>query len=275
LEKLPRQNPAFVVKVLSQFIEGEVQKYNFQGGVIALSGGLDSSVVAMLSHQALQGQIKLMYMPYENSRESYNDALSVAKLLGIPLEVFDLKKVADPFFIDRKPETRIRKGNILARLRMTALFDLSSQEQALVIGTSNKTEILVGYSTWFGDSAAGILPIGDLYKTQVRQIASFLSVPEGIIDKPPSAELWEGQTDEDEIGLTYDTLDQILFKLVDQRFTIAEVIAMGYSAEEVKKVDNLIRKSLYKQKTPLICKVSDRTVGIDYRYLKETSTIRD
>ena len=275
MEKLPRQNPAFVVKVLSQFIEGEVQKYNFQGGVIALSGGLDSSVVAILSHQALQGQIRLIYMPYENSRESYNDALSVAKLLKIPLEVFDLKKVADPFFIDRKPETRIRKGNILARLRMTALFDLSSQEKALVIGTSNKTEILVGYSTWFGDSAAGILPIGDLYKTQVRQIASFLSVPEGIIGKPPSAELWEGQTDEDEIGLTYDIMDQILFKLVDQRFTIAEVIAMGYSAEEVKKVDNLTRKSLYKQKTPLICKVSDRTIGIDYRYLKETSTIRD
>jgi NAD+ synthase len=275
LENFPRQDPGFVIEVLSRFIQGEVSKYNFQGGVVALSGGLDSSVVAMLTHKALEGRIKLLYMPYENPPQAYDDALSVAKLLNIPLEVFDLKNVADLFFSQRNPLTPLRKGNILARLRMTALFDTSSRDHSLVVGTSNKTDILVGYSTWFGDSAAGIMPLGDLYKTQIRSIAPILSVPERIIQKPPSAELWDGQTDEGELGIDYHQLDQILFLLVDQRFTKSEIVTMGYSPEEVKKVISLTKRALYKQRIPVICKLSDRTVGIDYRYIKETSLIED
>jgi NAD+ synthase len=275
MENLPKQDPGFVIEVLSRFILGEVTKYHFQGGVVALSGGLDSSVVAILSYKALQGRIKLLYMPFENPEESYNDALSVAKLLDIPLEVFDLKKIADPFFAQRNPETTLRKGNILARLRMTALFDTSSRDHSLVIGTSNKTEILVGYSTWFGDSAAGIMPIGDLYKTQIRWIAPHISVPERIIQKAPSAELWDGQTDEGELGINYERLDQILFLLVDQRYIKLEIVEMGYPEEEVKKVIAYLKRSFYKQRMPIICKLSDRTVGIDYRYLKEASLIED
>ena len=267
------QDNGFLVEVLSQFISSEVSKYKFQGGVIALSGGLDSAVVAMLAHKALQGCIKLLYMPYENPPEAYDDALSVANLLACPLEVFDLKKVAEPFFMGSSSLTPLRKGNILARLRMTALFDVSSREKALVIGTSNKTEILVGYSTWFGDSAAGIMPIGDLYKTQVRNIARLLSVPDRIVQKPPSAELWTNQTDEAELGIPYDRLDSILFELVDQRLQPDEIIKLGFLKEEVAKVGHLTKRAYYKQRTPLICKVSDRTVGIDYRFIKEASLL--
>jgi len=273
LEKIAKQDTNFVIEVITRFIKEEVSKYNFQGGVIALSGGLDSAVVSILSHKALDGKIKLIYMPYENPRESLNDALSIAKLLELPLEIIDLKETATFLFSKVNPSNKLRKGNILARLRMTVLFDISSRDSSLVIGTSNKSEILVGYSTWFGDSAAGILPIGDLYKTQIRDIAQELSVPDNIIQKPPSAELWDGQTDEAEIGLSYEILDQILFKWVDQRYSILEIIKNGYPEEQVKKVISLTRKALYKQKTPLICKLSDRTVGIDYRYSKEASTI--
>jgi NAD+ synthase len=275
LENLPKQDPCFLVEVLSKFIQGEVLKYNFQGGVVALSGGLDSTIVAILSSKALQGKIKLIYMPFDNPKEAFEDSSSVAKLLDVPLEIIDLKKIAEPFFEETKAITPLRRGNILARLRMTALFDASSRDHSLVIGTSNKTEILVGYSTWFGDSAAGIMPIGDLYKTQIRDLAKFLSVPDSIIKKPPSAELWDGQTDEGELGLSYDLLDQILFLLVDQRFTTSEVIDMGYQEDLVRKVVVLMKKAFYKQKMPLICKISDRTVGIDYRYLKESSLIKE
>ena len=271
MDEIFKQDVSFILEVLSKFIAGEVLKYHFQGGVVALSGGLDSSVVAILSYKALQGKIKLLYMPHENPEGSLQDALSVAKLLSIPLEIFDLKQIANNFFSQRNPLSPLRKGNILARLRMTALFDTSSRDQSLVIGCSNKTEILVGYSTWFGDTAAGILPIGDLYKTQVRNLAIHLSVPNNIIQKPPSAELWNGQTDEGELGISYSEMDQILYRFVDQRMNIQEIIKIGFDENNVRKVIALTKKALYKQKMPLICKVSDRTVGLDYRYLKETS----
>lgn len=267
------QDNGFLVEVVSQFISSEVSKYHFNGAVIALSGGLDSALVSILSHKALHGSIKLVYMPFENPKESYEDALSVANLLAVSLEVVDLTNTAETIIKACSPDTPLRIGNILARLRMTVLFDISSREKALVIGTSNKTEILVGYSTWYGDSAAGIMPIGDLYKTQVRNIAKLISVPEKIIQKPPSAELWIDQTDETELGIPYDRLDQILYHLVDQRLLVEEIIAMGFSQDEVDKVVKLTRRAYYKQKTPIICKVSDRTVGIDYRFIKEASLV--
>ena len=214
-------------------------------------------------------------MPFENPPQAEADALSVANLLGLPLERFDLKPIADPFFRIRNPLTPLRKGNILSRLRMTALFDLSARDKSLVIGTSNKSEILVGYSTWYGDSAAGIMPLGDLYKTQIRLLSPALCVPESIEKKAPSAELWEGQSDEEEIGLSYEKLDQILFLYIDQRHTVNEIVKIGFSEQEVKKVIRLTKKALYKQKTAIICKVSDRTVGIDYRYIKEASMIEE
>ena len=265
-----KQDPEFTIKVISEFISSEVEKYNFNGGIIALSGGLDSSFVSILSYQALNGNIKLLFMPYGKNEIAERDSSSIASILNIPIEVVNIKKIADQIFEERKVESNIRKGNILARLRMNLLFDASTRDNALVIGTSNKSELLIGYSTWYGDSAAGILPIGDLYKTQIRYLSRYMNVPEDIINKAPSAELWDNQTDESEIGISYDELDKILYLYVDKRYNEFEIINMGFDAKIVKKVITKTKKALFKLKTPPICKVSDRTIGIDYRYNKES-----
>ena len=264
-----KQDTQFVTRIVTNFIKEEVHKYNFNGGVVALSGGLDSSLVSILSYQALDGRIRLLFMPYGENESTSKDASKIASILNLPLETYNLKEVADKIFLERKIGEKVRRGNILARLRMSLLFDVSSREKALVIGTSNKSELLIGYSTWFGDSAAGILPIGDLYKTQVRDLAKFVNIPEEIIAKPPSAELWEGQTDEDEIGIKYEDLDRILYLYIDRRFSEEEIIKTGFEQELVRKVILKTRKALFKLKTPIICKLSDRTIGIDYRYIKE------
>ncbi len=264
-----KQDTQFVLRVITKFIQEEVNKYGFNGGVIALSGGLDSSVVSMLSYQALDGKIRLLFMPYGENSIASKDASSIASLLNLSLETYNLKENADKIFLERKIDDKLRKGNILARLRMSILFDVSAREKALVIGASNKSELLIGYSTWFGDSAAGIQPIGDLYKTQVRELAKLVGVPDEIIKKPPSAELWEGQSDEKEIGISYNDLDKILYLYVDKRFNEEEIIKMGFEAKLVRKVILRTKKALYKLRTPVICKLSDRTIGIDYRYSKE------
>ena len=265
-----KQDPEFTIKVISEFIAGEVEKYNFNGGIIALSGGLDSSFVSIISHQALNGNIKLLFIPYGENTEAVRDTSNIASILNTPLEVINIKKIADIIFEERNIDSNTRKGNILARLRMNLLFDTSFRDNALVIGTSNKSELLIGYSTWYGDSAAGIMPIGDLYKTQIRNLSKYLNIPENIINKPPSAELWENQTDEGEIGISYEELDKILYLYVDKRYNENEIIKIGFDEALVKKVINKTKKALFKLKTPPICKVSDRTIGVDYRYNKET-----
>lgn len=264
-----KQDTQFVLKVITNFIKEEVYKYDFSGGVVALSGGLDSSLVSILSYQALQGRVRLLFMPYGENESASKDASKIASILNLPLETYNLKEIADKIFLERKIEEKIRRGNILSRLRMNLLFDVSAREKALVIGTSNKSELLIGYSTWFGDSAAGIQPIGDLYKTQVRDLAKFIGVPKEIIEKVPSAGLWDGQTDEGEIGIGYEELDKILYLYIDKRFNEEEIIKMGFERETVEKVIQKTRKALFKLKTPIICKLSDRTIGIDYRYIKE------
>lgn len=265
-----KQDSSFVLKVIINFIKKEVDKYEFNGGVVALSGGLDSSLVSIISYEALDGKLKILYMPYQENYTTSQDVSKIASILNIPLETYNLKEIADKIFFDRKVNTNLRKGNILSRLRMNILFDLSAREKALVIGTSNKSELLIGYSTWYGDSAAGILPIGDLYKTQVRDLSKFVGVPSQIISKTPSAELWEGQTDEEEIGITYEELDKILYLYVDMRYTEEEIVNAGFELEKVRRIIEKTKRALFKLKTPIICKLSSRTIGVDYRYMKET-----
>ncbi|MGC9090059.1 MAG: NAD(+) synthase, partial [Caldisericia bacterium] len=162
----------------------------------------------------------------------------------------------------------LRKGNFMARMRMAIVFDKAKKYDGFVIGCSNKSELLVGYSTWYGDMAASVLPIGDLYKTQVRMLAKYLGVPEFILNKIPSAELWQGQTDEGELGISYDELDKILFLIVDKRLSVKEVIKKGFSEEKVKRVKKMIINSHFKRRFPPIPKLSDRTVGIDFLYFR-------
>jgi NAD+ synthase len=166
----------------------------------------------------------------------------------------------------------MRMGNIMARERMIVLFDQSEVFKGLVVGTSNKTEILLGYSTIYGDSASAINPIGDLYKTQVRQLSRALNIPAPIIDKPPSADLWEGQTDENELGFTYEEVDKLLYLLVDQRYSPQEIIEAGFDEKFVNAVTTRIRRNQFKRMLPPIAKISNRTIGYDFLYLRDWGT---
>ena len=239
--------------------------------VIGLSGGIDSSVSAYLAAEALGAEnVLALRMPYAtSSAESLSDAEAVIEDLGLPHLVVPISEMADPL-IERFPDmSRLRKGNIMARLRMIALYDQSMAWGGLVMGTSNKTEFLLGYSTIYGDSGVALHPIADLYKYQVRQMARHLGVPAAIISKPPSADLWVGQTDEDELGFTYDEADQVLFLLVDERYTVDEVAEEGFDRDFVVQIWERVKANHYKRTMPNIAKLSKRSIGHDFLYLRD------
>ncbi len=209
-------------------------------------------------------------MPYRLSNpQSEADAREVAKACGIAFERVEITPQVDAYF-DRYPDaTNLRRGNKMARERMTILYDQSAVVSALVVGTSNKTELLLGYGTLFGDMASAVNPMGDLFKTQVRQISRHVGVPAGVIEKPPSADLWVGQTDEEELGLTYGEVDSVLHYLIDHRYDRAEIIEKGFDAEVVDGILRLIQRSQYKRRLPLIAKISQRTIDRDFRYARD------
>jgi NAD+ synthase len=180
--------------------------------------------------------------------------------------------MADGLIRQYKKMENVRLGNVLARMRMIVLYDQSAVFNGLVVGTSNKTEILLGYSTLYGDSACAMNPLGDLYKTQLRQLAKALGVPQVIIDKPPTADLWAGQTDEGELGFTYAEVDRLLYLLVDERYTPAECVQAGFAQKFVEAVVARIRRYQYKRIMPPVAKLSQRTVGYDFLYLRDWGT---
>jgi NAD+ synthase len=163
----------------------------------------------------------------------------------------------------------MRRGNAMARARMIILYDLSEEWRGLVIGTSNKTEMLLGYSTLFGDSAHAVNPLGDLYKHQVFQLAEYLELPSEVIEKPPSADLFEGQTDEEELGFSYADADKLLYPMVDERYTEAQLIEAGFDREFVRLIAKRIVRNQYKRMPPVIAKLSHRTINMDFRYLRD------
>ena len=217
-------------QILTNFIRSEVTRVGFQRVVINLSGGLDSALSCALAAEAMgPDNVIALRLPY---RSSSQDSLEHAQLMidqfKVQSQTIDITGMVDPL-IERDPEmSKTRKGNIMARARMIVLYDQSEAFKALPIGTSNKTEILLGYSTMWGDMASAINPIGDLYKTQVRQLSRALNIPSAIIDKPPSADLWAGQTDESELGFTYEQVDKLLYLLVDHRFNARECVEEGF-----------------------------------------------
>ncbi len=260
-----------VRSLLVNFIREELSKSGFQKGVLGLSGGLDSAVVASLAAEALgPGNLLCLCMPYRTSHpSSLEDARAVVEGLAVRSETIDITPMADPA-IGTDPEmSALRKGNIMARLRMILLYDRSARDNSLVLGTGNKTEILLGYSTLFGDSACALNPIGDLYKTQVRELAEYLGIPRRIIDKPPSADLWAGQTDEGELGFSYAAVDELLYFLVDERMTREELLAQGFEERFIARVQEMIRKSQYKRMPPIVAKIGYRTTNIDFRYARD------
>ncbi len=261
-------NTAFVEKVLVRFIKEEVSKSNFRRAVLGVSGGLDSATCAALAARALGPQSVLaLIMPYGKTFEKEaQDAENLAAELGISSLTIDISPQVDAYFKAFPTAKRVLRGNKMARERMSILYDFSAREKALVLGTSNKTELLIGYGTIHGDMACGINPLGDLYKTQIRQLAEHLGIPRIILKKTPTAGLWTGQTDEGDIGLSYAEIDEILFELVERRRSEKEVIEEGFPPAAVRKTAALIRSSEFKRKLPPIAKLSPRSVGHDFLY---------
>jgi NAD+ synthase len=261
-----------VRKVLTGFIDNEVRKAGFHRVVVGLSGGVDSSLSAYLAVEALGPEnVWGILMPYRTSSpESAAHADLVVQALGINRLTVEITAMVDAYFGMFSDADQVRRGNKMARERMTVLFDHSARLGALVLGTSNKTELLLGYGTLHGDMASAINPLGDLYKTQVRQLSRHLGVPAPIIEKQPSADLWEGQTDEAELGFTYEEVDKVLCWLVDQRYEVAELIAERLFDEKfVRAVARRIQVSQYKRRLPVIAKISSRTIDRDFRYARD------
>jgi NAD+ synthase len=264
-------NTAIARRMLTGFIADAICKARMTRVVIGLSGGIDSALSAYLSAEALGAHnVLAVRMPYRTSaQDSLDDAERVIEALGVQALTVEITPMADALFAQFPDMTPNRRGNIMARLRMTILYDQSAAFGGLVMGTSNKTEMLLGYSTVYGDSGVALQPIGDLYKTQVRQLAAALGVPQSVQTKPPSADLWEGQTDEGELGFSYAEVDKLLYLLVDERYTVAEAVEEGFDRAFVEQVWQRVKVNHYKRTMPNIAKLSRRTIGHDFLYLRD------
>jgi NAD+ synthase len=261
-------------QILTGFIKLEVTRVGYSRAVIGLSGGVDSALSFVLAVQALGVEnVLAVRMPYKtSSADSLEHAQVLIDQFKVQSETIEITKMVEPL-IERDPQiTKQRKGNIMARSRMIVLYDQSEAFKGLVVGTSNKTEILLGYSTLWGDMASALNPIGDLYKTHVRQLSRALGIPSVIVDKDPSADLWVGQTDESELGFTYEEVDRLLYLLVDQRYSQQECVEEGFDVNFVSSVITRIRRNQFKRMMPPIAKLSNRTIGYDFLYLRDWGT---
>jgi NAD+ synthase len=264
LDRLSLHAP-LAVAVLTSFIRDAVETSGTSGVVIGLSGGIDSSLAAALAARALGPErVHGFLLPYRTSSpESVSDARRVAEHLGVPHRLIEISPMVDAYFALEPDADAGRRGNKMARERMTILFDQAKKLGALVLGTSNKTEILLGYSTVFGDNASSLNPLGDLYKHQVWQLSRHLGLPEQVVAKRPSADLWPGQTDEDDLGFDYATADEVLWLLFDEGLTPDEVVERGYEERVVQRIVRLERQFRFKRRLMLIARLSGSAVNLD------------
>ena len=249
-------NPRRVKKKLTDFIRNNVYNKGFERAVLGLSGGLDSTTAAYLVCEALgPDNILGLIMPYRTtSRTDIVDAKDISRKLGIKIKYINITDMVEPYFKKVNLKDKIRCGNKMARERMSILYDQSKGFNGLVIGTSNRTETLLGYGTIYGDIACAINPLGGLYKTEVIQLAKFLKVPNPIINKIPSAGLWKGQTDEGELGLKYKDVDRLLYYFIDKKYTIGQLIRRGFSKDFIYKTIDKIKKNRFKCQLPKIAR---------------------
>lgn len=262
---------ALVERLLVQFLREEIHSAGFTRAVLGVSGGIDSAVVAALAARALGAENVLgVLLPYrESTPQSEVDGRVLGESIGIRLEKVDISAMADGYLSHEPKIDRLRRGNVLARCRMIVLYDRAAAECALVLGTSNKTELLLGYTTQFGDSASALNPIGDLYKNQIYQLARHLKVPDALVTKAPSADLFAGQTDESELGFTYEEVDRLLYLMVDERYSEEDLVHAGFDLAFIKKIVSRIASTQFKRVPPIIAKLSQRTVNQDFRYLRD------
>jgi len=265
-----RIDEALVRRMLVAFLREETKKSGHGRVVVAVSGGIDSAAVAALAAEAFgPRKVPALFMPYRSSDPlSREHARLVAKTFGVDLDEIDITPQVDAYLGRLRDVDRVRRGNKMARERKSIEYDRAWPD-GLVLGTSNKTELLLGYGTRHGDMACDLNPVGDLYKTQLRELSIHLGVPDVVVRKPPTADLWQGQTDEGELGFTYAQADLILYHLVDRRLRPAELIANGFDAPLVNNIREKMRRSHYKRVMPLIAKVSLRTVGHDFLYPRD------
>lgn len=267
-------NCPLVERLLVGFLNNEVRRTGFQRVVLGVSGGIDSAVAAYLAARALGPKAVCgVRLPYKtSSEETMRDAQRVIDELQINTLTISITEQVDAYFAKFPEADRLRRANKMARERMTILYDQSAAQQALVLGTSNKSELLLGYGTLYGDMASALNPVGDLYKTQLRQLARHLGVPESIIRKDPTADLWVGQTSEGELGFTYQEADRLLVRLIDRRYTRALLLAEDFDPAFIDKITRMVRQSQYKRRLPLIAKLSSRTIDRDFRYARDWGT---
>ncbi|NTV93063.1 MAG: NAD+ synthase [Chlorobiaceae bacterium] len=265
-----------VEDILKTFLLNEIRKFGFRSVVLGLSGGIDSAVVCELAARALgPDQVLALMMPYKSSStDSLVHAQLLVDKLGIRAETCSITTAVDAFFEGVPEEDRLRRGNIMARARMVYLYDVSARQNSLVVGTSNKTELLLGYGTLFGDMASAVNPVGDLYKTQIRGLARHLGIPDQLITKTPSADLWEGQSDEADLGFSYDEVDHLLFMMLEKRMEKAAILQEGVSELFYDRVRKMVVRNQYKRMMPVIAKISSRTPGIDFRYARDWQEVK-
>lgn len=258
-------NGPLAVAVLTSFIRDAVETSGMDGVVLGVSGGVDSSLSAALAARALGPErVHGFLLPYRTSNPaSEQDARAVAEHLGLPHRKIDISPMVDAYFAMETDADPARRGNKMARERMTILFDQAKKLNALVLGTSNKTEILLGYSTVFGDNASSLNPLGDLYKAQVWQLSREVGLPAQVIEKAPSADLWPGQTDEGDLGVDYGTADEVLHLLFDEGLRPDEVVERGYEERAVQRIVTLEQRFRFKRRLMLIARLSGSAVNLD------------
>ena len=261
---------SLIKRHLIEFLKDEVYKTGIKKVIVGLSGGLDSAVVAVLLQEIFKDNFLAVMMPTQySSKSSLEDAQELIDRFGIKSITVDISEYLTIFNSLNPNAKSLRKGNFSARLRMATLYDISAKENALVIGTSNKSELLLGYGTIFGDLASAVNPIGDIYKSDLFSFAKFLGVPNSIINKPPSADLFDGQSDEKEIGYTYIEIDRVFKLYVEDRLSIKSIVSLGENEKLVNMLVKRIYQNHFKRKMPIIAKLTDRTFGHDFLYARD------
>jgi len=259
-----------ITDYLQHFLDNEVRKTSIQKVVVGLSGGLDSAVVAVLAHKVFGDDLLCVKMPSQySSQSSLDDADELCRDFDLKTEVASIEPMLKAYEVMNPSLDNLRKGNFSSRMRMSTLFDISARENALVLGTSNKSELMLGYGTLYGDLASALNPIGDLYKSEVFELAEYLNVSKSIIKKPPSADLWDGQSDEDDLGYTYAELDEAMKLYVEERLSVEEIVARGIDKKMLDMIVKRIFRNHFKRKMPVIAKLTSRTLNHDFNYPRD------